>query len=67
MIEGTFVFPYFEQPKLHFGSITIHTFGALVATGSLYLDFIAWSFPPACQSRNSGLRSCHRVAFLRPD
>lgn len=27
--------PYFEQPKLHLGPITIHAFGALVATGIL--------------------------------
>jgi phosphatidylglycerol:prolipoprotein diacylglycerol transferase len=27
------VIPYFEQPKLHLGPITIHAFGALVATG----------------------------------
>jgi phosphatidylglycerol---prolipoprotein diacylglyceryl transferase len=29
------VIPYFEQPKLHLGPITIHAFGALVATGIL--------------------------------
>jgi phosphatidylglycerol:prolipoprotein diacylglycerol transferase len=27
--------PYFEQPKLHLGPITIHAFGVLVATGIL--------------------------------
>lgn len=27
--------PYFEQPKLHLGPLTIHAFGALVATGVL--------------------------------
>lgn len=27
--------PYFEQPRLHLGPITIHAFGALVATGIL--------------------------------
>ena len=27
--------PYFEQPKLHLGPLTIHAFGALVATGIL--------------------------------
>jgi phosphatidylglycerol---prolipoprotein diacylglyceryl transferase len=35
MIEGSFVIPYFEQPGLHLGPITIHAFGALVATGIL--------------------------------
>jgi phosphatidylglycerol:prolipoprotein diacylglycerol transferase len=29
------VIPYFEQPKLHLGPITIHAFGVLVATGIL--------------------------------
>jgi phosphatidylglycerol---prolipoprotein diacylglyceryl transferase len=29
------VIPYFEQPKLHLGPITIHAFGALVALGIL--------------------------------
>jgi phosphatidylglycerol:prolipoprotein diacylglycerol transferase len=29
------VIPYFEQPKLHLGPLTIHAFGALVATGIL--------------------------------
>jgi phosphatidylglycerol:prolipoprotein diacylglycerol transferase len=29
------VIPYFEQPKLHLGPITIHAFGALVAIGIL--------------------------------
>jgi len=29
------VIPYFEQPRLHLGPITIHAFGALVATGIL--------------------------------
>jgi phosphatidylglycerol---prolipoprotein diacylglyceryl transferase len=27
--------PYFEQPQLHLGPITIHAFGALIATGIL--------------------------------
>lgn len=27
--------PYFEQPRLHLGPLTIHAFGALVATGVL--------------------------------
>jgi phosphatidylglycerol---prolipoprotein diacylglyceryl transferase len=29
------VIPYFEQPKLHLGPLTVHAFGALVATGIL--------------------------------
>jgi phosphatidylglycerol:prolipoprotein diacylglycerol transferase len=29
------VIPYFQQPKLHLGPITIHAFGVLVATGIL--------------------------------
>jgi prolipoprotein diacylglyceryltransferase len=35
MSESSFVLPYFEQPKLHLGPITIHAFGVLVATGIL--------------------------------
>lgn len=35
MSECSFVIPYFEQPKLHLGPVTIHAFGALVATGIL--------------------------------
>jgi phosphatidylglycerol---prolipoprotein diacylglyceryl transferase len=35
MSECSFVIPYFEQPRLPLGPITIHAFGALVATGIL--------------------------------
>lgn len=44
MREAAFVIPYFEQPKLHLGPITIHAFGALVATGILLAFRLGISF-----------------------
>jgi phosphatidylglycerol:prolipoprotein diacylglycerol transferase len=38
--DRTAVIPYFEQPKLHLGPITIHAFGALVATGIFVALFL---------------------------
>lgn len=35
--------PYFEQPRLHLGPLTIHAFGALVATGVLLgTELLKW-------------------------
>jgi phosphatidylglycerol---prolipoprotein diacylglyceryl transferase len=40
------VIPYFEQPKLHLGPITIHAFGVLVALGILLaFRLIRWRAP----------------------